>query len=237
MILGIRRKYKLLLLVTVLLLAAVIFIRMSDAFILKEISIFPEGIIGGSDLLAAPLGKNIFNFSGSKFIDSIITNEKVIKADLNFGLPDELKIVLNDIKPLALVRSNGSFFVLDERGYLSRFDNRPASFNFPIITGAGECHPFAPAKNDRLYLLAEQLRQLYSEDYDFYLAISSIDLSSPEYTIINMDGLRPPIKIYAGDLLENMKYLRTFLLEFNPDLSRIRILDLRLSGQVIAVEK
>jgi len=93
MILGIRRKYKLLLLVTV----AVIFIRMSDAFILKEISIFPEGIIGGSDLLAAPLGKNIFNFSGSKFIDSIITNEKVIKADLNFGLPDELKIVLMEV--------------------------------------------------------------------------------------------------------------------------------------------
>ena len=63
MILRIRRKYKLLLLATILLLAAVIFIRISDAFILKEISAVPEGIISESDLLAAPLGKKIFNFS------------------------------------------------------------------------------------------------------------------------------------------------------------------------------
>ena len=43
--------------------------------------------------------------------------------------------------------------------------------------------------------------------------------------------------MYAGDLAINMEYLRTFLLEFNPDLSRIKMLDLRLTGQVIAVEK
>ena len=237
MILRIRRKYKLLLLATILLLAAVIFIRISDAFILKEISAVPEGIISESDLLAAPLGKNIFNFSCIKFIDSIITNKKVIKADLNFGFPDKLEIVLNDIKPLALVRSNGSFFVLDEHGYLTGFDNRPTSFNFPIITGAKNCRAFAPATDDRLYLLAEQLRLLCSEDNDFYLAISSIDISSPENTVINMDGLKPALKMYAGDFFRNMEYLRTFLLEFNPDISQTEILDLRLTGQVIAVEK
>ncbi len=237
MILRVRRKYKLLLLGTILLLAAVIFIRMSDAFILKEISVVPEGIISESDLSAAPLGENIFNFSCTKFIDDIITNKKVIKADLNFGLPDKLKIVLNDIKPLALVRSNESFFVLDEYGYLSEFDNRPTSFNFPIITGARDCRAFAPAIDDRLYLLAGQLKLLCSEDNDFYLAISSIDISSPEYTVINMDGLKPALKMYAGNLFRNMEYLRTFLLEFNPDIIQIEILDLRLTGQVIAVEK
>lgn len=237
MILRVRRKYKLLFGATILLLGAVIFVRLSDAFNLKEISAVPEGIICESDLLAAPLGENIFAFSGKKYINNIIADEKVMKAELDFGFPNELKIVLNDIKPLALVRSNGKFFVLDERGYLSEFDNQPTSFNFPIITGAGKCRSFAPAKNNRLHLLGEQLRLLYSEDYDFYLAISSIDISSPEHTIVKMDGLKPFIKMYAGDLLRNMEYLRTFLLEFSPDLNQIRVLDLRLAGQVIAVEK
>jgi len=237
MILRVRRKYKLLLLATILLLAVVIFIRISDAFDLKEISTIPEGIISESELVTAPLGENIFVFSGKKYISSIIANEKVIKADLDFDFPDQLKIVLNDIKPLALVRSNGKFFVLDERGYISEFDNRPTSFNFPIITGAGNCRLFAPVKNDRLHLLSVQLKQLCTENNDFYLAISSIDLSSSEYTIIKMDGLKPFLKMYAGDLLINMDYLRTFLLEFNPDLSQTKLLDMRLTGQVIAVEK
>lgn len=237
MILRVRRKYKLFLLASILLLAVLIFIRLSDDFNLKEISIVPEGIISQSELLAAPLGENIFGFPGNKFIESIIADKKVLSAKLNFGFPDELEIILNDIKPLALVRSNGKYFVLDERAYLSEFENRPTSFNFPIITGAGQCRSFAPAKNDRLQLLSVQLKQLRTEDNDFYLAISSIDLSSLDYTTVKMDGLKPSVKIYAGDLFKDMEYLRTFLLEFHPDLSQTKILDLRLMGQIIAVEK
>ncbi len=237
MILQVRRKYKLFLLATILLLAGVVFIRLSDAFNLKEVSAVPEGIICQSELLAAPIGENIFNFSGSNFIDSVITNKKVINAKLDFGFPNKLKIILNEISPLALVSSNGKFFVLDELGYLSEFENWPTSFNFPIIIGAGKCSPFAPAKNDRLYLLSGQLKQLCTDDNDFYLAISTIDILSAECTIVKMDGLKPSLKMYAGDLVRNMEYLRTFLLEFNPDLSQIKMLDLRLAGQVIAVDK
>jgi len=237
MILQVRRKYKLFLLATILLLGGVVFIRLSDAFNLKEVITVPEGIISRSELLAAPIGENIFNFSGSNFIDSVIANKKVINAKLDFSLPDELKIILNEIKPLALVSSYGKYFVLDELGYLTEFDNLPTSFNFPIITGTGKCNPFAPAKDDRLYLLSGQLKQLCTDDNDFYLAISTIDILSPEYTIVKMDGLKPCLKMYAGDLVRNMEYLRTFLLEFNPDLSQIKMLDLRLVGQVIAVDK
>ncbi len=237
MILQVRRKYKLFLLATILLLAGVVFIRLSDAFNLKEVSAVPEGIICQSELLAAPIGENIFNFSGNKYIDRVIANKQVINAKLDFGFPDKLKIVLNEIKPLALVSSNGKFFVLDELGYLSEFENRPTSFNFPIIIGAGECRLFAPAKNDKLRLLSEQLGILSLNDNDFYLAISTIDILSPENMIVKMDGLRPSLKMYAGDLVRNMEYLRTFLLEFNPDLSQIKMLDLRLAGQVIAVDK
>ncbi|MCP4705069.1 MAG: hypothetical protein GY865_10700 [candidate division Zixibacteria bacterium] len=234
---GIRRKYKLFLLATVLMLAMVIFVRFSKTFDLQEISAFPDGIISESELMAAPIGKNMFGFSGNDFMDSIIADQMVIKAELDFGFPNEISIILNDIKPLALVRSNGKFYVLDELGYLSKFDNRPTSFNFPIITGAGKCRLFAPARNDRLHLLSDQLQQLRTENNDFYLAISSIDISSPEYTVIKIDGLKPNLKMYAGDLFRNMEYLRTFLLEFNPDLSQTKILDLRLTGQVIAVGK
>lgn len=237
MTLGIRRKYKLLLLATIVMLVGVIFVRFSESFDLIEVTALPEGIIGNSELMAAPIGENIFSFSSDKFIDSIIGHKKVLKADLNFDFPNEVEIILNDIKPLALVRSSGKFYVLDEHGYLSEFDNQPTSFNFPIIIGAGKCRSFASAKNDRLCLLSDQLKQLCTENNDFYLAISSLDISSPEYTIIKMDGLQPTLKMYAGDLFENMEYLKTFLLEFNPDLSQTKLLDLRLTGQVIAVGK
>jgi len=237
MILRVHRKYKLFLLATILLLGVVVFIRISDAFNLKEICTMPEGVIGESALLAAPLGENIFNFAGNNFLDSVVANKKVINAKLDFDFPDEMKIILNDIKPLALVRSNCTFFVLDELGYLSEFESRPTSFNFPIITGVGKCRLYAPAGNDRLQLLTGQLKTLCAEDNDFYLAISTIDLSSPDYTLVKMDGLKPSLKMFAGDLSKNMEYLKTFLLEFNPDLSQIKLLDLRLTGQVIAVEK
>jgi len=236
MSLQVRRKYKFMLLAAALMVAALLGIRLSDAFNLASIETIPAGFINTDELNTIITGQNIFSISEEELVNKVIGDKKVLKADLEFKFPNEIEITLNDVKPLALVCCDGEMFVLGECGRMVKFDNETTEFNFPIVSGAKQCTAYRPIRDNQLILIYEQLKQLRVEDFDFYLAISSIDLSNSEYVTITMDGLKPYIKMFAGDLTRNMKYLKTFLLEFNPDLGEVGCLDFRLEGQIIAAK-
>ncbi len=84
-------------------------------------------------------------------------------------------------------------------------------------------------------LLIKQLKQLKEVSIDFYLAISNIDMSHPERLSVYVDGLTFPVDTYAGNLCPAMEKLKTFLLNFNPDLNNVRKLDLRSDNMIVAV--
>lgn len=230
------RKYKLLFLATIFMLGITLFIKYSDAFDLAEVTTSPENLVNKNDLFAASLGKNIFSISGKRIIDSVIDDKDVFRVDLDYNFPNEIEIRLNEIEPIALVYSNGSILAIDKSGFISEFKSEKTPINCPVITGAEKCLKYKPVKDICLGLLIEQLKILRDEDNDFYMAISSIDLTPSDYLVVSMDGLKPSIKMYAGDLYRDMEYLRSFLLEFNPDLSEVNWLDLRLEGQIIAAK-
>ncbi len=230
-------KYRFMFLMTVLLVGAFIFIRYSDAFLLANIETAPEGLLDNADLRYVTVGQNMLDIPGSDIVDYIVGSRKAIKADLNYKLPNGIEIKLNDYKPLALVCFGNTTLTLSENGYLNNFDFQSTAFNFPVITGAQNCIAYFPVIDNQLCLLVEQLKSLRQKDNDFYLALSSMDLSNQEFITIQMDGIKPQLKMYAGDLVRNMEYLKTFLLEFNPDLSEIDSLDFRLKGQIIATKK
>ena len=234
--LRLRRKYKLMFLLTVLMVSGIVVIKYSGAFNLTQINTIPDGIVKEAGFLSGVLGMNIFSFPEEAIADSLLDNRRILSADLNYKLPDKIEIRINDVKPLALIVSadGNSLYILDDRYYLKPFTNDPIDFNFPIITGVKNCKPYRLIDDYRLALLAEQIKLLRDEDYDFYMALSSIDISKTECITIVMDGLRQNLQMYAGDLCQNMKYLQAFLLEFNPDLSAAKTLDMRSRGQIIA---
>jgi len=233
----VRKQYKYLMAATLLLIGAVVIVRFSGAFSLKEINIEPEEFAAVENASRDFVGENIFSVGTDEIMDDLLKHKRVLSVELNYDLPDGIDISVNPVEPLALlVSDNGrEIFALDEYACLYPFENRNGAINYPIITGLRKGTPYRRLADDRAVLLAGQLQSLRSSEKDFYLAISNIELRNSNEIIVCMDGLEIDLLMYIGDLYLNINMLKSFLLDFNPDLGGIRRLDMRSPGMIIGL--
>lgn len=233
---SVRKPYLIMLMIAVALAATVSVSKYAGIFKLKRVSIAPDNYLESSDVLGSSMEQNLFSAPVEKVIDDMLGFDRVSRVDLDYRLPDCIDIRLNDIRPVALaIADNGqTAYRLDKYCRLFPLDTSVGGFDFPIITGLKNCVPFRKAADNRLRLIVEQLDQLKRECIDFYLAISSIDVSNPEFISVYLDGLPFRFITYAGALCDSIRNLRFFLHVCSPDLSGIKRLDMRSEGLIIA---
>jgi len=232
----IRRKYLLLIIPIFLIAGGLGFFRYSELFAFQKITIEPKWLSGDIGKLKLPTGRNLFVLPIENAVDSLLAQEKVYRVDLDYQLPNGIIIKVNDIRPIALVigEDGKKRYRLCENCYLFPLDTAVMQYDFPIITGLKNCRAYTASYDDRLKLIVRQLSCLKEYDPDFYLAISNIDMSEESHISFYLDGLPYRIDTYAGTLYKTIKYLKTFLLEFNPDLHDTKRLDMRSEGLIIA---
>jgi cell division septal protein FtsQ len=231
----IRRKYLFLIIPILLIVGGLGFFRYSDLFAFQKITIEPECLSAEIGKLNLPTGRNLFVLPVENAVDSLLAREKVYKIDLDYQLPDGIIIRVNDIRPIALVigEDGRTRYRLGENSYLFPLDRAVMQYDFPIITGLKNCRAYTTSYDNRLKLIARQLSCLKEQYPDFYLAISSIDMSEKSHISVYLDGLPFRIDTYAGTLYKTIKNLKTFLLEFNPDLHDTKRLDMLSEGLII----
>jgi cell division septal protein FtsQ len=189
------------------------------------------------ETLNIAMNQNLFQAPLPDLINSMLSHKKVFRVDIDYRLPDGIGIKINDIKPVALVIGENGRVVyrLSESCHLLPCHAPPMEYDFPVITGLDNCTAYKRVRDERVTLLIKQLKQLKEVSIDFYLAISSIDMSHPERLSVYIDGLTFPVDTYAGNLCPTMEKLRAFLLNFNPDLNDVKRLDLRSDNMIVAV--
>jgi hypothetical protein len=230
------RKYLLMLLAAVLIASTVATMEYSGIFKLDKVVLQPDDFSKKVKITGLDSGQRLFDAPVEQTVNSLIEQEKVLRVDLGFKLPDQINISINDIEPLALVIAGDGrlMYSLDEHGYLLPADSSVGRFDFPIITGVKCGRLYAKPSDDRLQLVVEELRLLRDASIDFYLAISDIDMSREDYISVNLDGLPFPVLTYAGHLFESTIRLKMLVLDFGPDLSGIKKLDMRSEALIIA---
>jgi hypothetical protein len=235
----IKRPFVYMLAASVLMTAAIGVMRFSGLFNFREVEIDSCYKPKSMKVVEQSLGMNLFSVPVSAIIDSFLSNREVRKVDVDYRLPDRIRIKLNDIRPVALVVGSGtpSIYALDRNRFILPFEETSRHIDVPVISGLDHISPYRQADDVRLSTIIEQLEDLKSECIDFYLAISNIDLSKADCISIYLDGLSFPIITYAGALYRTIKSLKIFLLEFNPDLMGVKKLDLRSDKLIIATVK
>ena len=230
------KRYLLLLLATVVMATSIGVCKYTRLFSLRHITIDPTEHIEDGRSLGLTMEQNLFAASLDNAAESLLKNERVLKVDIDYALPDGLDIMVNDIKPLAVVvGSDGKeLYALDERCYLLPYSDSEGCFDYPIIAGLNKTRPYKKVNYQRLYLLVDQLNCLKENCMDFYLALSCIDMTNEDYISVYVDGLPFPVDMYAGSLYERIKDLEIFLLDFNPDLNDVARLDMRSEGLIIS---
>lgn len=222
--------------VSLVLGTTIIVARYTGVFRLKSIAIEPQSLMAKCPSIKQSMGQNLFGAALDKVADDLLNYGNVLRVDIDFDFPDALSIRVNDIRPLALVLDGDGRYVyrMDERGCLLPGDSTIERYEFPIITGLQRCKLYSRPADDRMHLVVEQLNRLKKDCFNFYLAISNIDMSDQDIISIYLDGLAFPVETYAGSLYGSIINLKTFLLDFNPDLSGIKRLDMKSEGLIIA---
>ena len=183
--------------------------------------------------------QNLFKVPLDDIAERMMANKKILKVDLDYDLPGSISAVINDIRPIAMLLSSDGQSLL----YVSQdlqtlpVNNSELNWDIPMVTGISDPSPYKRLKNSNLKLVVRDLVKIRDDFRDFYLAISNIDLLDDESIRVNLEGLPFIVETYSGNLYQSMKKLKLFLLEYNPDLSEIKRLDMRSEEQIIAASK
>jgi cell division septal protein FtsQ len=234
----VRRPYILMIIFAVLIAGGIGFLRYSNVFAFQNVTFASDNKSIDTDMMQLPVGANLFNLPLKSAAEQLLSRKNIYKVDLGYHLPDGIVVKINDIRPIAMVigPDGSSRYRLGENGCLLPIDSSIVHYDFPIITGLNHCTPYGTCNDDRLKLIVRQLSEMKKDFPDFYLALSNIDMSDSNYISIWLDGLAFRVDTYAGSLYETVQKLKTFILEFNPDLQNIKKLDMRSEGLIIAAD-
>jgi len=238
MILGFRKPFFYMLLATLLIGGTLVSFRYLHAFQYQGSTVVPDNISVNTGHMNLQEGNNIFSLPLDAAVDNLLNNRKILSVKLDYDLPGQLKIKLNDIRPLALIlgADKRTLYCIDKYGYIYHFDSEQYGFDYPIITGLKKSRLYNKTDDDQIIPALSALDHLMNDDYEAYLTVSGINLTKEGYLAVHVDGLPFAVLTYAGSLYESIIQTRQFISGANLDLENIKQLDLRSDGLIIAVK-
>jgi len=237
MSLRVRKPYLYLLLITIVMVAGIFFAHYSSLFAFHEVRFEEGAVTADTSLFNTAMGNNLFKVEFSEFAGVLLENKRVLKVDIDYSLPDGIKVSFNKMKAVAVVVTPDGILGISSEGFLIPYEEKDCGIDCPVLTGCKVGSLYQEVLEDDINLVIDNLNRLCTADRDCYLLLSNIDLSSEEYISVYIDGLPTEVIMYPGDLAQSMKAIEAFLSDYEPDLSHVKRLDLRSEGMIIAVNK
>jgi len=232
--LKVRRPYRIMFLAAVALAAGIGVVRFTGAFSFQRVEVVGDIVPARSEILAGAEGEKLFAIPPEAVMEEIISDRRVVRVDFEYDLPDAIRLRLNGLRPLAMIIGGGRSVAVDERGYCFPWPDEEDRINCPVITGGDGYALYHKADDHRLGLVIDQLRRLRQENREFFPVVATIDVSESQEITVYIDGLDAELIMFAGDLCDNLLELKAFLMDYNPDLERVKKIDLRSDGLIIA---
>lgn len=235
----VRKPFVYLLLTTVLMGGAIAAGRYMNAFKLRDVQITPARLYADDKIFKSEMGTNMLTLPLDKITEKILADADVYRVDIGFSFPGVLKIRLNDVVPLALMlaRDGHTLYCLDNNGVVYGYDYETYGLDCPIITGLNDYKLHGRLHDARVIPLLGQLVRIKETDMDLYQAVSTIDLSDSGKVVLYIEGLPFCVLTDSGSLFKSLTKLKIFLMGHNHDLTKIKQLDLRTDGLIIAVNE
>lgn len=179
------------------------------------------------------LRRNMLALDLDGIVEDVRRHPWVASAVVQRRLPDTLVIEVTERTPCALAVLRGDILLLDTRGMaIDRYGPRFAEWSLPVFRGLGDLEPgMGYAQSRRAALQVEALRQQYP---DFYNRLTEVDLSDANYTLLSFEGGDEHLRVLPDDWTRNLDEYRALRKEMFQQHGRIRHVDLRWQGRVVA---
>ena len=179
----------------------------------------------------------------SQQVDSLasvlLADEDVFKVDIDYRLPNELDIRLNDFEPVCYVvgKESGKLFGLNRNGRLIALKRSELDWERPVFTGVttGNLHSFC--RDPRVKIAIDQLEELREDNAGLYRLLDELDFSSSDHVRATIAGLPYYLWVRAERLTPDFERYLEFARNFQPDLADVYRMDLRYDDMIICARK
>jgi cell division septal protein FtsQ len=212
-------------------------LREGDCFRIRKIEVDGNDLIPEKDILKlARIRKNdgIWSVDVKAAENRISANPYIGRVSVFRRHPDGIRILIEEKKPVALLKTGGRLYALD--GDLTLLPANPGKcYSLPILScPAGELPPFGKPLTDKNAREGMSfLRFMLKDRPDLYPQISEISPRAEGLVLYTARG-GIPVKIGRGGYDWKIRYLEAILVEMesNPSLTNAEYIDLRYEGQV-----
>lgn len=229
------RPYLYLLLVTLLLGGLLFFTQESSLFALSGVKYNEGAPIVDTLVFVDAYGTNLFDLKFDRYADSIMDNRKVLRVDFDYAIPNKVKITINDIDPIAVALAEGKLYGINAKGYVIPHIPEGRGINLPVISGVDNLKLYDAIRDDELLLVMDNLKEIMEEDREVFMSLANIIMTDTGCVSLFIEGVKPEIVTYPGELAQKVRIVEAFLHDYAPDLSGVKYLDLRSEGLIVAV--
>lgn len=159
----------------------------------------------------------------------------VVKVDVDFKLPNTIRIRTNDYTPVAFLadRTIGEIWGLDQSGRIVPLDKGFANWELPFFTGLVAGRTYGSCEDLRVGVALNQLAILKATDDFAYEVVGEVNFASPDFLLVHLEGLNIPVKVSPDGLSRQLAAVANFVRTFHPDLTDAKALDPRFGNLVV----
>lgn len=150
-------------------------------------------------------------------------------------LPNELRVAIEERKPVAFAQVGPRILLIDRYGVLLEPPaTGKAKYSFPVLVGMSEAEPLS-TRAPRMKIYAELVHELDSGGAQYSEDLSEVDLRDPEDVKVTVADEEGAVLIHLGDgnFLERFKTYISHVELWRQQYHKLESVDLRFDKQVI----
>ena len=188
------------------------------------------------DVMGADLDRNIFFVPLTLRKKQLEQMPWVQSASVMRLLPNRLKIVLTERKPVAFVEIDSRIQLIDASGVIMEqpLNQQAAAFSFPVIIGMSDTDSVS-TRAVRMSIYQRLMQELDSSGAHYSRQLSDVDLSDPDDVKASVIDPAGTVLVHLGasNFLERFKLYVTHVQEWRTQFPNLKSVDLRYDHQVI----
>lgn len=208
MVLGIRKKYWMILAATVLACGLLIFLNLSPLFAVNRINIagpFAQRLGRAAPALPAS-GVTVFRYNRDDLAQRLLASEHVERVTVTLGFPDEINALVNQFEPVAMVLADVTYG-LDRYCRLLPPDPAWERLDLPVLTGLKCRRMFEAPRDYRVAAVIAGLLDIEERLPRLYRQIAEIDFSDHVYVVIHLTTGSNRFRAQSRDFVTQLEKL------------------------------
>jgi cell division protein FtsQ len=187
------------------------------------------------EVMASDIDRNIFFVPLDQRKQQLEQIPWIKSASVMRLLPNRLKIVVTERKPVAFVEINSHIHLIDASGVVMDLPPaQTASYSFPVIVGMTDSEPLS-TRAARMKTYMRFVKELDSGGARYSSDISDVDLSDPDDLKATVTDPKGAILVHLGaeSFLERFKNYVAHVQDWRTQFPNLQSVDLRYEHQVI----